>query len=155
MPTTGRQRSGKWIARIGVGALLFGAAACVRVLLSIVFLGFKASGVYKEALARARSSPEVRRELGEPVRPGWWVNGSMRVTGPSGATRFVTPLYGPIGHATLHVQAQKTLGRWNYDILEVAVDGRSERIDLLGSAAEGHDRRRTDALCDRRGSLLH
>jgi len=106
--------------------------AFARLFLSVFFRGFKSSQVYKEAVARARSNSEVRRELGEPVRPGWWVNGSLRVSGPSGIARFSTPLQGPAGRAMLHVQAQKVSNRWRFEVLEVAVEGRSERIRLEG-----------------------
>jgi hypothetical protein len=139
MPGSRRRRSGTWLARATTGALLFGVLAFARFLLSVLFRGFKASEVYKEALARARSNAEVRRELGEPVRAGWWVNGSMRVSGPSGIARFSTPLHGPAGQATLYVQAQKVSNRWRFDVLEVAVDGRNERIRLLEGAAQGRE----------------
>ncbi len=139
MPGQRRRRSGTWLARATTGAVLLGVVTFARLLLSVLFRGFKSSQVYKEALARARSNTEVRRELGEPVRSGWWVNGSMRVSGPSGIARFSTPLHGPAGQATLYVRAQKVSNQWRFEVLEVAVDGRSERIQLLEGAAQGKE----------------
>ena len=136
VPGNRRRRSGTWLTRATTGALLFGVVAFARLFLSVFFRGFKSSQVYKEAVARARSNSEVRRELGEPVRPGWWVNGSLRVSGPSGIARFSTPLHGPAGQAMLHVQAQKVADRWRFEVLEVAVQGRSERIRLLEDGSQ-------------------
>jgi len=92
---------------------------------------FKHSDAYQVALARARTSPGVVRELGEPVEPGWWVSGSINVSGPSGHADFETPLHGPSGRATLYVTAEKEAGRWHYKVLEVAVEGKNDRINLL------------------------
>src|SRR5467141_1740137 len=91
VPGNRRRPGGTWLKRTTTGALLFGVVAFARLFLSVFFRGFKSSQVYKEAVAKARSNSEVRRELGEPVRPGWWVNGSLRVSGPYGIARFSTP----------------------------------------------------------------
>lgn len=127
-------RKGGWIARAGTGPVRFALLALMRAVLGLVFGAFRRSEVYAEAIARATSDPEVRRELDEPVRAGWWVNGSLSVTGPSGGARFATPLYGPEGQGTLSVHARKVRGRWNFDVLEVAVEGRIEPIRLQGPA---------------------
>ncbi len=136
LPEKERGRKTGWIARAGTGAVLFTLLALMRALLGLVFGTFKTSEVYAEAIARATSDPEVRRELGEPVRAGWWVSGRLSVTGSSGEARFATPLYGPEGQATLSAHARKVLGRWNFEVLEVAVEGRIEPIRLHGTAVQ-------------------
>src|SRR2546427_4439450 len=119
-----RQRpGGTWLKRATTGALLFGVVAFARLFLSVFFRGFKSSQVYKEAVAKARSNSEVRRELGEPVRPGWWVNGSLRVSGPSGIARFSTPLRGPAGPAILHGEGQKGSKPGGFQVLGGGVEG--------------------------------
>jgi len=132
LPGKARGRKGRWLFRAGTGAVLFTVLALTRALLGLLFGAFKRSEVYAEAIARATSAPEVRRELGEPVRAGWWVSGHLSVAGPSGEARFATPLYGPEGKATLSAHARKARGRWDFDVLEVAVEGRIEPIRLLG-----------------------
>ena|SRR3990167_2696419 len=134
LPGKVRSRKAGWITRAGTGAVKFALLTLMRALLGLVFGAFRRSEVYAEAIARATSDPEVRRELGEPVRAGWWVSGRLSVTGPSGEARFATPLYGPEGQATLSAHAQKERGRWNFDVLEVAVEGRIEPIRLRGPA---------------------
>src|SRR2546427_5848793 len=43
------------------------------------------------------------------------------------------------GQATLCVRAQKVSNQWRFEVLEVAVDGRSERIHLLEGAARSEE----------------
>ena len=43
------------------------------------------------------------------------------------------PLKGPQGKATLYVVAEKSAGRWSYEVLELEVEATGERIDLSGS----------------------
>ena len=106
LPGKVRGRKAGWIARAGTGAVLFALLALMRAVLGLVFGAFRRSEVYAEAIARATSDPEVRRELGEPVRAGWWVSGRLSVAGASGEARFATPLYGPEGQGTLSVHAR-------------------------------------------------
>ena len=132
LPTKVRRRKAGWIARAGTGAILFTLLGLMRALLGLAFGAFKRSQVYAEAMSRATSDPEVRRELGEPVRAGWWVSGRLSVSGPSGEAKFATPLRGPGGQGMLLAHARKASGRWVFEVLEVAVEGRIEPIRLLG-----------------------
>ena len=131
IPHTWWQRNWKWVVPVGVIGVLAGIACFVGLIFLFVFGIFKSSDAYSDAIAHARSSPAVVHELGEPIEPGWWVTGSINVTGPSGSADFATTLRGPVGRGTLYVTAEKQAGRWKYKILEVAVDGKTERIDLL------------------------
>ena len=124
------QRNWKWVVPAGViGALivLVGSAAAIFL---FVFGIIRSSEVYDTALARARADSTVVRLLGEPIEPGWWVSGSIQVSGPSGSADFEAPLHGPVGRGTLYVSAEKEAGRWRYKVLEVGVEGRDDRIDL-------------------------
>ena len=136
-PERAPRDEGGWMARAGLKTLKLAGVAFLRLLLSVVFRGFKSSGAYKEALERARSHSEVRRELGERIQAGWWVSGSLAVDGPCGQARFVTPLVGTRGRGLLRVQARKTQDRWQYDVLEVLVEGSSRPVSLLAPILEG------------------
>ncbi|HEY4593757.1 MAG TPA: cytochrome c oxidase assembly factor Coa1 family protein, partial [Thermoanaerobaculia bacterium] len=85
----------------------------------------------REAVARAEANPQVRAELGEPVREGWWVSGHVRTTGSSGNAALAIPLKGSRRDGTVYAVAHKSAGRWTYDTLEVVVEGRPGRIALL------------------------
>ena len=73
----------------------------------------------------------VHADLGEPVKAGWLVSGNVNVNGPSGEANLSVPLSGPHGKGTLYLTAHKRAGRWEYEVLEVEVEGRQDRIDLL------------------------
>jgi hypothetical protein len=53
---------------------------------------------------------------------------------PSGTADISIPLKGSWKDGTLYAVAHKSAGRWSYDTLEVAVEGREQRIDLLVTA---------------------
>ena len=131
------QRNWRWAVPASVIGGLAGLAFFVGALVYFVLAVLKSSDAYAGALERARLSPAVVSALGEPVEPGWWVSGSLHVTGPSGTAEFMTPLRGPAGRGTLFVEAEKRAGLWRYMILEVEIDGTDERIALL-PGRDGH-----------------
>ena len=122
----------KWVA-LGCGGLVVLGALAAAAILLVVLGAVKQSDVYREAVDRARSHPDVVTALGEPVEPGWFVSGSVNVSGPSGEASLAIPLEGPAGEGTLYVEATKEAGTWRYQTLEVAVEGGGPRIDLLGT----------------------
>jgi hypothetical protein len=116
------------------------ALGCGCVLLLVLFVGsllfvvtraMKSSGAYEEGLARARRNSDVVAAMGEPLEPGFFVSGSVHISGPSGDADLAIPLSGPRGTGTLYVTAVRKAGRWAMEILEVEVDGRPGRIQLL------------------------
>src|SRR5205809_2064664 len=128
IPRSWWQRNWKWVVPVGIVGGLTVLACFVGLIFLFVFSIFRGSDAYTDAIAQARSSSAVVHELGEPIQPGWWVSGSINVTGPSGTADFETSLRGPIGRGTLYVTAEKRAGRWQYKVLEVAVEGKSDRI---------------------------
>lgn len=126
-----RLRSSKWFAPSCCGSILVLVAAFVFSLTFFIFAAIRRSDVYKEALDKATANPQVRAELGEPIKEGWWVNGHLRTSGPTGKAAITTPLKGSRKDGTLYAVAHKSAGQWTYDRLEVEVDGRAERIKLL------------------------
>ncbi len=124
-------RNWKWVVPLGcLGAVAVFAAFTV----SIVFLVFgvmKSSDVYKDAVAQASPHALVVEALGEPVEPGWYLSGTINVNGSSGDADIAIPISGPRGSGQIYAVATKSAGRWEYEILEVEIDGQPERIDLL------------------------
>jgi hypothetical protein len=118
------QRNWKWVVSI---LALFFAGSIVLFVLTLL----RHTDVVQEALARAEANPQVRTELGEPVREGWWVSGHVRTSGSSGNAALAIPLKGSRKNGTLHAVAHRSAGIWKYDTLEVAVEGSPGRISLL------------------------
>ncbi|MFN7942813.1 MAG: cytochrome c oxidase assembly factor Coa1 family protein [Thermoanaerobaculia bacterium] len=120
----------KWVVLGCSGLLLLvvlGIAACF----SLVVGAVKQSGAYQEALEKARATPAVIDALGSPIEPGYFVSGSVSVEGGSGEAKLSIPLSGTKGKGTLYAEATKRADRWQFSLLELEVEGRSERIDLL------------------------
>ena len=117
----------KWtLWSLGIwAAFALSVAAAVFIVISAV----KGSDVYKLAVARARASQEVVAITGLPLSSGFPA-GEVKVSGPSGKASFSFGLEGPRGRGTLHVEATKSVGLWNFDrmVFEEAETGR--RIDV-------------------------
>jgi hypothetical protein len=134
-PTALPTASGKsWLRRNWL-RLLVGLFVCgflfVSGIMVLVFGAMRSSDVFKESVARAQSNPAVLQRLGTPVKAGFFVSGSINVSGNSGDAGLAVPISGPKGKATVSVTAHKSGGGWNYSLMQVAVDGAAERIDLL------------------------
>lgn len=124
------QRNLKWAVPVGCLGIILLFALFVGGVITVVMTSFRASDVYKQALAQARANPEVQRALGLPIEPGIMVSGNISVSGPSGNATLEIPLSGPKGKGRLYLEAKKAAGKWEFQQLLVAVEG-GARIDLL------------------------
>ena len=127
-----------WFARHWKGVLGFGclgiiilAGAFIGGIFFLIMGSIRSSDAYQQALAKAGASPEVVVRLGQPLKPGWMVSGSINVSGPSGDADLAIPVSGPKGKGTLYVVGKKSAGQWTYSRMEVEVEGQPGRIDLL------------------------
>lgn len=125
------QRNWKWVVPAGCGSVIVLFAVFILSIVVFVFSVIRSTDVFRDALERAKADPQVRAELGEPVEAGWWLSGNVEATGPSGTADISIPLKGSRQNGKLYAVAHKSAGRWTYDTLEVEVEGREERIDLL------------------------
>ncbi len=125
------QRNWKWFVPTGCVAILALVAAFILAIVVFVFSVIRQTDVFKDALEKAKENPQVQAELGEPIHEGWWLSGRVNSTGSSGNADISIPLKGSRNNGTLYAVAHKSAGEWTYERLEVEVDGRTERIDLL------------------------
>jgi hypothetical protein len=128
------QRNWKWLVPVGCGSMSVLIALSVVAIVFFVFTVIRSTDVFRDAVAHAERNPEVRAELGEPVEEGWWVSGNVNTTGAAGTADISIPLHGSRKSGTLYAVAHKSAGAWSYDKLEVEVEGRAQRIDLLATA---------------------
>ena len=124
-------RNWKWVVPVGFFAIGLVIGVFVGLAFLIVETSFQHSDCYQQALARARSSPEVLGRIGQPIAPGWLVSGSINISGPSGNADISIPISGPKGKGTIYVVAKKSAGEWSFQTLEVETEGGDDRIDLL------------------------
>ncbi|HKH43324.1 MAG TPA: cytochrome c oxidase assembly factor Coa1 family protein [Thermoanaerobaculia bacterium] len=133
-------RNWKWVVPAGCLILVLpvlALAGFIGGILAIVFGSIKSTDVCQQALTLAKSNPAVIEALGQPVEDGWLMSGNINASGSSGSADVSIPLHGPKGKGTLYAVATKSAGRWEYDTLEVEVQGRDDRINLLEAERGG------------------
>jgi len=129
-------RNWKWFVPAGCLTVVLLFAASVGGIVMLVFGSMKQADVYKEALARAQSDPVVAQKLGSPIESGMFLSGNINVNGPSGEAKLAIPIHGSKAKGTIYVEATKSAGKWNYALMQVAVNGEDTRIDLLQNSQE-------------------
>lgn len=115
----------------GAGILLLGGGG-VAAITSIM----KSSGGYAEAIQRAKTDCAVQKALGKPLEPGWFVSGSVNVSGTSGQSQLSVPIKGTRSAGTLYLEAEKVAGAWEFRMLQLDVDGQADNIDLLADSRQ-------------------
>lgn len=136
-------RNWKWAVPSGCLTLVLLAGL---LLVGVIGLGIKGlSGVmkssepFRHATALAEGNAEVVAALGKPLRSGLMVQGTLTTENASGHADLVVPLTGPKGEARLYIKGEREADRWTYSLIEVAIEGSGQRIDLLkneGAPAE-------------------
>ncbi len=131
------ERNWKWFVPSGCLTLIVLFLAFIAGIFAIVEASFKSSDVYTHALAQANANSHVSDAIGKPLKPGWFISGSINVSGDSGDADISIPISGPKGKGTIYAVAKKVAGAWQYETLQVEVDGQPDRIDLLQAPPGG------------------
>jgi len=129
-PARWRERHRKWFLFAVVVAVVLIFSGLVALLLHIIVGSVKNSDAYVGALERVRTAPAVAATLGTPLEEGYFVRGTIHVSGPTGLAELAIPVTGPKGRAMIYVEATRRQGEWHFDHLIVAVERTRERIDL-------------------------
>lgn len=125
-----RQRHRKWFLFAVAVAVVLVFSGLVALLLHIIVESIKSSDAYVGALERVRTAPAVTAALGTPLEEGYFVRGTIHVSGPTGLAELAIPVAGPKGRAMIYVEATRRQGEWHFDHLIVAVERTRARIDL-------------------------
>ena len=124
------ERHPLWKIPLGLLTLLFLIASFGAFTIGIISGSFRNSDVYKQAMAEAAANWQVRDQIGDPIRAGWFIFGELKLGGSTGRANFSIPISGARGKGRIRVVANKN-EVWRLTILQVYVQGRSEAIDLL------------------------
>jgi len=114
-------------------ALLIALTICVFVAGLLVFIEhqIKASPVYQDSVAKAQTSSEVVRILGQPIHEDWLCLGEIsQSSNGKGHAKLKIPLSGPNGRGTLEVVAIRLEGKWRFSALQFSAAGHSPAVDL-------------------------
>jgi hypothetical protein len=101
--------------------------------LGSVFAAIRSSDAAKESLLRAQSNPLLVQKLGTPIEGGWLVSGSINTSGTSGDADLAVPISGPKAKGKIYLTAHKSAGVWSYSVMEAAIDGSDQRVNLLSA----------------------
>lgn len=123
-------RNWKWFVPVSLLTLVLLCSGCFFGLFGGVAEVIRSAEPYQVGVERARADAAVVEALGEPIEEGFFVQGTVKIENQGGNASLAVPISGPNGSATLYVEATRTAGAWTYQVLEVDVDGREERIDL-------------------------
>ena len=125
------ERNPLWKIPLGCLTLFVLLAAFGIILMTVITSSFRQSDVYQQAIAQATANPQVRQQIGEPIKPNWLISGEMKVSGSSGKANLIIPISGPRGRGRIHLVAQNSGGVWRFTHLQVELANQSAGIDLL------------------------
>lgn len=129
-------RNWKWAVPVAAVSMVSLIVGFIGLICFGIFGMMKSSQPCKEAFAKAVASPQVQAELGTPIHEGLFVSGNISTAtstgshGASGSATMSIPISGPKASGTLSLEATQSAGVWTYSTLEVAIDGKSEKINL-------------------------
>jgi Cytochrome oxidase complex assembly protein 1 len=124
-------RNWKWFVPAGCLSMILMIAGFIAVVAYLALGSIKSSYVYQQAIDKTRSNADVIRELGEPIKAGWLISGRIKVNDSSGSADMSIPVSGPKKSGRVYVLAKKRMDKWDFYGLEVEIEGKSERINLL------------------------
>jgi Cytochrome oxidase complex assembly protein 1 len=120
-----------WVVSVGcLGMILLGCLFIMSIF-GVATTAMKSSDAYAIAMSTAEHDPLVIAELGAPLRAGWFVSGSINVSGSTGHAQLSIPVSGSVHSGKVNAVAEKTAGVWTFSKLNVTVDGRPGTLDLL------------------------
>jgi hypothetical protein len=120
-----------WVVPTGCLIPVVVCAGFVALILTVVFGAIKSSAPYTESLAAVKQHRQAQELLGEPIEPGFFVTGSINVSGSSGDANISYSVSGLKGSGTVYVVAEKKAGEWDYETMVLDCAGTGDRIDLL------------------------
>ena len=121
-----------WII-VGLAALVCLAlvGGCVAAIFFTVTGVLKETEAYKSSVQAMEANARVMEILGPPVKSGI-PSGRVNTNGPSGEAQLAIPVAGQKASGVLYVEASRKMGVWKTDRLELEIEGRAERINLIG-----------------------
>jgi len=129
-PSTSNKKVAKIVVGV-VGGIVLLLVLVVGGLLLVILQMLKSSEPYQHGVQVVAQDARAQQKLGTPIKPDYFFSGSVNVSNSSGNADLAIPVRGPRGSGTVYVVAKKSAGQWNYEKLELAIDGQEERVDFL------------------------
>jgi len=139
---TGARRRGRSGLAGSIGCFAF-AAGLAGFVVAMMYLPFRLSGSYQQALDAARSDPTVIEALGEPIEVDWWPGtGEISCGGSTCSANYIIPIRGPRNSARIDVMSDSegagffNEGTWKLYAYVVVNNGPSIELAEAPPAAE-------------------
>ena len=120
-----------WVVSVGCLSMILLGCLFIMSIFGVATTAMKSSDAYAIAMSTAEHDPIVIAELGAPLKAGWFVSGSINVSGGAGHADLSIPVSGSVRSGKVNAVAEKTAGVWAFSHLNVTVDGRPGALDLL------------------------
>ena len=120
-----------WVVSVGCLSMILLGCLFIMSIFGVATTALKSSDAYAIAMSTAEHDPIVIAELGAPLKAGWFVSGSINVSGGAGHADLSIPVSGSVRSGKVNAVAEKTAGVWAFSQLNVTVDGRPGALDLL------------------------
>ena len=94
-----------------------------------IFVAFgklmKGNAPYQDSIATVQSNPAAIEALGEPIKPGFFMSGSINLNNGDGTVDFTIPVSGPKGKGTVRVKGTKSSAApaWQYELWQLEIPG--------------------------------
>ena len=124
-------RNWKWFVPLIVITPILLFTLFIGGIVAFVFGVMKSSEPYKHAVQVVTHDPQALQALGSPVEIGSLVSGSTNETNGIGQANLSIPVHGSAHAGKLYLIAEKSGAEWEYQKLQLWVDGESGGIDLL------------------------
>jgi hypothetical protein len=105
--------------------------ACIAAICLLVFSLIKNSDATRLAIKTAESSQALAEQVGDPMKIGWLVTGSIEVSPDTGSAELSIPVSGPKAKGTIYAEEHKHAGIWHLELLQFGKAGSNERLNLL------------------------
>lgn len=133
-PAPPQQKKFARYAVIGCGGFIVLVTLFVVAIFVFVMSLMRSGEPYKESVRRMQGDARVIAKIGTPVKPGWFVSGSINTTPTSGHADLAIPFKAPKGEATVNVVADKVAGKWKYQLMRATFEDGS-MVDLVAAQA--------------------
>ena len=120
-----------WVVSVGCLSMILLGCLFIMSIFGVATTALKSSDAYAIAMSTAEHDPIVIAELGSPLKPGFFVSGSVNVSGGAGHATLEIPVSGSVRSGKVNAVAEKSAGVWSFSKLNVTVDGRPGALDLL------------------------
>lgn len=125
-----KPRRTKLVAGILLTMIMVSTLCCAGIFMGITSV-IKSSDVYTLSLKHVRAHPQVQEAVGQPMEPGTFVLGHVKLSGSGGTAALTYDVEGSKGRAAVEAVAIKAYGVWTFKRLVATPDKTNAEINVF------------------------